>query len=555
MKKTRSILGLGLAAAMMLTGAAGMADGVTYNDQGVTPVVKEGDVTLTFAVTQNNDIVDYNEGNYMTDHLSELLGGKVVVDVWPSADAETKLTLMVTSGNKLPDILTFGATTWSTRNTYADAGALLNLDEYFERGSGYSDAFYKRCEEAGFDADNVLNQIRSIDGSLYAFPQSDQKLPNIYCNRAYMNQDFLDALGLEAPKTIDELTEVLKAFRDGDPNGNGIADEIPLTGTKDWNGNGNALVWLQNMFVYFSASDYRYDRLDNTDGKLDYVFDRDEYREFLKYVNMLVSEKLLDMASFTQDTSTMRKALQADVQTVGMMCGSANGFGKNLGSWQPIEQPKGPTGLQQVTYWPQNIGSVWVITADCENPEAAVRLGMLGYIGDELGLIARFGEPDVDWRYAEEGEESVFKEIGLKPHIKCINVTWGTVANKSWQNNIIPYLSDEETHIEVFDGNELYGERLHGRSVSMNMKYGPDKSAVLAGVIHYTEEEQDDWDEMRTALKTYVQEATNLFCVGQLDPNSDADWQNYLDELNNLQYKEILAVDNEAYARTYGGDN
>ena len=355
-----------------------------------------------------------------------------------------------------------------------------------------------------------------------------------------------------AMTSSNELTEVLKAFRDKDPNGNGIADEIPLTGTKDWSGNGNALVWLQNMFVYFDGSDNRYDRMDNTDGKLDVVYDKDGYREFLKYVNMLVSEKLLDMASFTQDTATMRKALQADVQTVGMMCGSANGFGNNIASWQPIEQPKGPDGLQQVTYWPQNIGSVWIISADCKNPEAAVKLGMLGYIGDEQGLIARFGEPGVDWRYAEEGEESVFKELGIKPHIKCLNVTWATVSNKSWQNNVIPYLSDESTHIEVFDGNELYGERIHGRSVCMNMQYAPDKSAVIAGTIHYTEEEQDEWGELRTALKTYVQEATNLFCVGQLDPNSDADWQSYLDELNNLQYKEILAVDNEAYARTYG---
>ncbi len=96
------------------------------------------------------------------------------------------------------------------------------------------------------------------------------------------------------------------------------------------------------MFVYFDGSDNRYDRMDNTDGKLDVVYDKDGYREFLKYVNMLVSEKLLDMASFTQDTATMRKALQADVQTVGMMCGSANGFGNNIASWQPIEQPKGP---------------------------------------------------------------------------------------------------------------------------------------------------------------------------------------------------------------------
>ena len=109
MKKTRRILGLGLAAAMMMSGAAGLADGVVLNDEGVTPIVKEGDVTLKIAVTQSADVVDYNNGNWLTDHLAEMLGGKIEVDVWPSTDAETKLTLMVTSGNELPDVLTFGA--------------------------------------------------------------------------------------------------------------------------------------------------------------------------------------------------------------------------------------------------------------------------------------------------------------------------------------------------------------------------------------------------------------------------------------------------------------
>ena len=36
-----------------------------------------------------------------------------------------------------------------------------------------------------------------------------------------------DNLGLEAPTTVDELYDVLVAFRDNDPNGNGQKDEIP----------------------------------------------------------------------------------------------------------------------------------------------------------------------------------------------------------------------------------------------------------------------------------------------------------------------------------------
>ena len=37
----------------------------------------------------------------------------------------------------------------------------------------------------------------------------------------YIRKDWLEKLGLEEPKTVDELYNVLVTFRDKDPNGNG----------------------------------------------------------------------------------------------------------------------------------------------------------------------------------------------------------------------------------------------------------------------------------------------------------------------------------------------
>ena len=43
-----------------------------------------------------------------------------------------------------------------------------------------------------------------------------------------LRQDWLTKLGLSKPGTISEWHTVLKAIRDGDPNGNGEKDEIPF---------------------------------------------------------------------------------------------------------------------------------------------------------------------------------------------------------------------------------------------------------------------------------------------------------------------------------------
>ena len=52
--------------------------------------------------------------------------------------------------------------------------------------------------------------------------------------KIWINQTWLDNLGLDVPTTTEELYTVLKAFKENDPNGNGIQDEYPLVGGTGW---------------------------------------------------------------------------------------------------------------------------------------------------------------------------------------------------------------------------------------------------------------------------------------------------------------------------------
>ena len=554
MKKILRVLSLAVCLLFISSSALAAVTDPMLNEVGSLPLVKEP-VKLTVGINQNMYVPDY-ETNALSLLLEEYSGVELEFEVFPEVDAETKLLLMVTGGSKLPDILLFGVND-NMRNKLADAGVLYPMDAFFDRENGIADQFYAACERYDVDADYVLNLTRSADGHIYTLSTVEQYLPNMYDFRAWINQDWLDALNLEAPTTIDELTEVLIQFRDNDPNGNGIKDEVPMSGGEASGAahNANPLTWLQNLFIYRDKTGNGYLPLCDTDGVLDVAYDKEEYREFLKYVNMLVKEDLLDEAAFTQTLSELRAQLQADTQTIGMMFGSANGFGPNIGSWQPLEQPKGYYGTRIVSVTNPTPQPKWMITTYCEHPEIAFLLGTMCY-DDVLGehfwnYSARYGEKDVDWRYAKDDEVSIFKEIGIKPGLKVEQITWGTVSDKHWNNVITPYIGSSNTAIEVFDGNEAYGERLHGRSVSMNMQYAPDPHDVV-GQILYTEQERVEWDEIRATLKSYLIESSALFAVGQLDPNDDGDWNDYLNELDVLRYKELLAADQIAYNRTMG---
>lgn len=65
----------------------------------------------------------------------------------------------------------------------------------------------------------ILDTITSADGNIYSLAKYEPQSWNLTPYRMYINQAWLDNLGLDMPETTDELHEVLKAFVNNDPNG------------------------------------------------------------------------------------------------------------------------------------------------------------------------------------------------------------------------------------------------------------------------------------------------------------------------------------------------
>ena len=101
----------------------------------------------------------------------------------------------------------------------------------------------------------------------------------------------MDKLGLKMPETTEELREVLRAFVNDDPNGNGKKDEIGMLGATTW----NTMVEYALMGMSFQTVKPDFWLSLGADGKsVEFSPSTDAYREGLRYIKSLYDEGLID---------------------------------------------------------------------------------------------------------------------------------------------------------------------------------------------------------------------------------------------------------------------
>ena len=514
------------------------------NEPGTLPIVKEK-ATLRLGIAQSPNVTTYEYGeNWLTTYLEDLTNVHLELELFPATDAEQKLELMISSNAALPDILYgMNLSNDTVRFNYGKAGAIIPLDEYYDQLGVFFDQVANSSDI--YTRDEFLRYVRSPDEKIYGMCTFIVSIQNHYQHRAWINSVWLDNLGLKMPETQEEFVEVLRAFRDKDPNGNGQKDEIPMMGCdKGWNT--NVVRYLMNQYIY---TGYSNDLYNLKDGKLDVPYDKEEWREGLRFIHSLVDEGLLSSLSFTQDSTQYNALVSADPQVVGVgVSGSVGGFGNNIKDYEALAAIKGPNGAQWATYTPLYPRIDMAITRDCQNPALAFLWASTAYNTDtNLMDIQRYGETDVDWSLAPEGATGLFDNLGYPAHIRQINQIWGQPQKSHWSTELMPCIQNYSYGALEWDGNENSNEYKNAGAVNILTPYVPDKDDLFYKII-YTAEETEQTSVMRSALQTYITESMARFAMGDLDV--DKDWDSYLSELEKLQYKELMAIDQVAYDRT-----
>lgn len=120
----------------------------------------------------------------------------------------------------------------------------------------------------------------SVDGVLYTIP----RLREMARSGHYIRQDWLEALKLKKPETLDEVYAALKAFTLNDPDGNGKQDTRGLVEDK-------RLWTVDDMAIMLGAPNF-YGVKD--DGTFTIIYDHPVYMDVLRHVRRLYAEQLMN---------------------------------------------------------------------------------------------------------------------------------------------------------------------------------------------------------------------------------------------------------------------
>lgn len=308
MKKIKKTTMLVLSAAVAASALAGCSGSGKSSTQAET-VNKEAEYAYTGAapitdaegarvsiLAQNSwySTVDFAQ-TPIIQKVAEKAGVTIDWNLVSPTNYVNSISPLLAAGTDLPDIVELPDL--DPNMTYIKSGLFVPLDDYIDQ---YMPNYKKFLEENPL----IKASLTAEDGHIYYVPQT--VVTNNYQPCAMINVEWLDKLGVEAPKTLDEFVTVLRAFRDNDMNGNGDPnDEVPLS------------IQANDISYMFGPAFGLSFGIDNAsafyaddDGKVHYAYAEDAYKDYVTFLNQLYQEKLLEVefTSLTRDQITERCA-------------------------------------------------------------------------------------------------------------------------------------------------------------------------------------------------------------------------------------------------------
>lgn len=513
------------------------------SDPGTLPIVK-APVTLSALVVPFGNITDIKT-NAFTKWLEQKTNVHLDFQVVPStSDASSKIALVMSSG-KLPDMIIGASMPSGWQEHYGGPnGVLLPLNNLIQQQGYYLKKVIQ--QDPAYLADSVLS-----DGEIYMLGAWEECYHCSVAEKMWLNTAWLKKLNLKMPTTTAEFENVLKAFKTQDPNGDGKADEIPLSGAlKTWHSTMDG--FLMNAFIYDDGQN----RMNvDENGKVYPAFTQPQFREGLKYMHRLYAEGLLDPQAFVQNLSQ----LQQEVMGPNILVGAAplghrgmmttDEYSPQSFNYEVVPSLKGPEGYQVSGYFPYSPhtdSSDAAITKASKNPVVAFK--WLDYQFSQEASISNWnGIEGVDWNPAKAGE---IGRDGKPAMFEYVNGPQNNPVAQSQQNRAWIHTGPYFMPAHWFGGGAIEQGKFEYESYLYKasdpyIPYIP--KAVMPNAMPFPPNDAKVVAQLQEQMNDFVYSEIAKFTTGQLDINSDASWQQYLAQLDQMGLNDYTKAYQDGY--------
>lgn len=487
--------------------------------ENILPIVEPGSLELTYAGPDNwYTPASYTQDLPVWEEVEKRTGIKINFDVMPSDQYNAAMQTRIAAGSELPDILAVPPLWNGDVIKYAEEGVILPLGSLIEENAPNIMAMFEKYPV-------VKKVLTAPDGEIYNLAEVFVEGNEVAPKSLIIRKDWLDKLNLEIPETIDDWYNVMKAFKEQDPNGNGAPDEVPLTIN-----DGAAYSYFASGFGLTAGIGSFYA---DEDGKVHSLYQSEEYRGLLAFLKKLYEEGLMDPQYETRDEAKVDAMVSKQLVGVSPHFLGVDERWSSLsgGEYVMVKPPKGPNGEEPKLIKRNPTGMQFAISKDCADPVAAIRWIDYIWASDEGQILTHFGIEGQSFEYNEDGRP-VFTDWTIN------NPDGLDMMSAVRSLGAFPSFFDVQT--KEFMSQLMTPQSLEACEPLIPLMEEPYPS-VLA-----TAEEADQLMMLQADMDTYISEMIQKFIMG-IEPLEKYD--DFLSQLEGMGLSEVLAIKQTQYDR------
>jgi putative aldouronate transport system substrate-binding protein len=432
MKYRKQALCAAIALSTLLSACGGAGSGTGQSGQQEGDNKQEAPLEVSVMVHFLNQQPAADD-NAVKQLIEKATNTKLKIQWVSSNNYNDKLNVMLASGD-LPDLTFISDPFAPVFRNMTSQGAFWELGPYIKDYPNLVSGISK----------TAWDLTKMADGKNYVVPRPRPAEADSFF---VLRKDWLDKVGMKVPTTTDELYQVMKAFVDKDPDGNGKNDTVGLAANTDPNNSSSPIGTLGNVENVFTGVNGKWKWVD---GKMIHTSQLPEMRKAIEYLTTAYRDKMLP-ADFASLKGTQVRDL-FDASKAGVSIEKAGTMRDHYDKIIKIDPNFKETDFYPVTningFNPKGPGFAGSLAISKKVPEAKMKR--------ILKMIDTWMKPEV-FDYQQFGIEGVHHTV--KDGQRVVNTEKYNADSVSDFNQIVyvadPYASSTK-HYFSKDANELY---------------------------------------------------------------------------------------------------